>query len=44
MKKETRGRKSKFHKPIKASFDEVLGAISRSKYKDEKAIKSKKKR
>lgn len=42
MKKETRGRKSKLHEPIKATFDQVLGAIGRSKYKDEKEIKNKK--
>jgi len=39
MKKETRGRKPKKHKPIPASFDEVLGAIASSKYKDEKTLK-----
>jgi hypothetical protein len=44
MKKETRGRKSKLHKPISASFDEVLGAIGKSKYKDEKKLKAKKKK
>lgn len=33
MKKETRGRKSKLHKPIAASFDEVLGIIGSSKKK-----------
>ena len=43
MKKETRGRKSKLHQPINASFNEVLGAIGKSKYKDEKKLKSKKK-
>lgn len=42
MKKETRGRKSKLHKPIPASFDEVLGAIGKSKYKDEKKLKKRK--
>ncbi|MBI2617866.1 hypothetical protein HYW58_00185 [Candidatus Kaiserbacteria bacterium] len=31
--KETRGRKPKIHKPIDASFDEVLGAIAHSKKK-----------
>lgn len=41
--KETRGRKSKIHEPVPASFDEVLGAIGKSKYKDEKTIKKKKK-
>jgi len=44
MKKETRGRKSKLHAPIKASFNEVLGAIGKSKYKDEKSLKIKKKK
>jgi len=43
MKKETRGRKSKTHEPIKQSFDQVLKAISGSKYKDEKTIKKDKK-
>ncbi len=38
MKKETRGRKPKMHKPVNASFDEVLGAIAGSKYKDEKKL------
>lgn len=42
MKKETRGRKSKIHKPVGASFDEVLVSIGRSKYKDKKAIQRKK--
>jgi len=41
-KKDPRGRKSKLHKPIKASFDEVLGAIGKSKYKDEKTLMKKK--
>jgi hypothetical protein len=44
MKKETRGRKSKKHQPIPLSFDEVLGAIGNSKYKDEKKLKAKKKK
>ena len=43
MKKETRGRKPKKHAPINASFDEVLGAIAKSSYKDKKAIKKRKK-
>ena len=43
MKKETRGRKSKMHKPVNASFNEVLSAISKSSYKDEKKLKVKKK-
>ena len=42
MKRETRGRKPKKHKPINISFDEVLGAIGRSKYKDKKNLKGKK--
>lgn len=37
-KKETRGRKPKMHTPVPASFDEVLGAIAGSKYKDEKEV------
>lgn len=40
--KETRGRKPKEHKPVDASFDEVLRAIGKSKYKPEKTIKRKK--
>ncbi len=44
MKKETRGRKSKMHEPVPASFDEVLSAIGKSTYKDEKTIKAKKKK
>lgn len=43
MKKETRGRKPKLHKPIDASFDDVLSAIGGSKYKDEKTLKKKRK-
>ena len=43
MKKETRGRKPKIHKPIPATFDDVLGAIGRSEYQDEKTIKKRKK-
>jgi len=42
MKKETRGRKPKQHKPIPASFDEVLGAIAHSKYKDKNTLRAKK--
>jgi hypothetical protein len=38
-KKETRGRKSKKHAPLDASFDEVLGAIAKSKYQDGKTMK-----
>ena len=41
MKKETRGRKPNKHKPIKASFNDVLGAIADSEYKDEKTIRKK---
>lgn len=44
MKKETRGRKPKKHKPIAASFDAVLRAIAGSKYKDEKAITKRRKK
>ncbi len=44
MKKETRGRKSKLHKPVPATFDEVLGAISKSKYQNKKTINVKKKK
>ncbi len=43
MKKETRGRKSKMHKPVPATFNEVLGAIAGSDYKEEKKLKIKKK-
>ena len=39
MKKETRGRKPKIHQPVAATFDEVLTAIGRSKYKDKKKLK-----
>lgn len=42
MKRETRGRKPKNHEPVPASFDEVLGAIAGSKYKDKKTLKGKK--
>ena len=41
MKKETRGRKPKMHRPINASFNKVLEAIGDSKYEDEKTIKKK---
>lgn len=46
MKKsnETRGRKKKVHKPIPASFDEVLGVIAHSKYSDKKTLKGKRKK
>ena len=40
-KKETRGRKPKEHPPIPATFDEVLGAVGRSNYKDENELKKK---
>lgn len=43
-KEETRGRKPKIHKPVPATFDEVLGAIAKSKYKDEKQLKAKRKK
>lgn len=43
-KKETRGRKPKIHKPIPASFDEVLGALAKSGYKSKKQLKGKKKK
>lgn len=43
MKKETRGRKAKKHEPVDASFDEVLGAIANSKYKEERKLNGKKK-
>lgn len=43
-KKDPRGRKSKLHAPVKASFDEVLGAIGKSNYRDEKTLKNKKKK
>jgi len=43
MKKETRGRKPKKHAPIHTSFDEVLGAIAGSRYKDKNTLKRKKK-
>lgn len=42
-KPETRGRKAKLHKPLDASFDEVLNVLAKSKYKDEKKIKKPKK-
>ena len=41
--KDTRGRKPKVHKPVHASFDEVLGAIAHSKYRDKKTLKKRKK-
>lgn len=42
-KKDPRGRKSTIHQPINLAFNEVLGAIGKSKYKNEKALKAKKK-
>jgi len=44
MKKETRGRKPKKHEPVPASFDQVLGAIAGSGYKDKKTLKVKSKK
>ncbi len=41
MKKK--GRPSKQHAPVNATFDEVLVAIARSKYKDKKTIEKKRK-
>jgi len=38
-----KGRHPKKHEPVNASFDEVLGAIAKSKYKDKKTIEKKKK-
>lgn len=32
------------HEPVNATFDEVLGAIAGSKYKDKKAIQKKRKK
>jgi hypothetical protein len=43
-KKETRGRKPKMHKPIDASFDEVLGDFGNSEYQSKKELKAKKKK
>ena len=39
-----KGRPSKKHKPVDASFDEVIGAIARSKYKDGKTIDKQRKK
>jgi len=44
MKKETRGRKPKKHEPSPVTFNEVLGAIAGSEYKDKKQLKAKKKK
>jgi hypothetical protein len=35
-KKDSRGRKPKMHDPVPASFDEVLGAVAKSKYSPKK--------
>ncbi len=42
-KKEMRGRKPKVHKPLGVSFNEALGVLAKSKYKNEKTLKAKKK-
>lgn len=42
MKKKGRPRKK--HKPVDATFDEVLGAIAGSKYADKKTIEKKRKK
>ncbi len=39
-----KGRPPKRHKPIEATFDEVLGAIAKSKYKDKKTLEKGKKK
>ena len=39
-----KGRPSKKHKPVNATFDEVLGAIAHSKYVDKRAIEKKRKK
>lgn len=39
-----KGRPSKKHEPVNATFDEVLGAIARSKYKNKKTIEKKRKK
>lgn len=44
MKKETRGRKRKEHAPLNVSFDEVLGAIGRSKYKNKRELGNRQKK
>lgn len=41
MKKEDK--RKKVHKPLPASFDEVLGAIAGSKYKNKKTLKKRSK-
>ena len=40
--KKTRGRKKKIHKPVPASFDEVLKAVADSNYIEEKKLKVRK--
>jgi len=42
-KKETRGRPSTKHKPIKEDFNKVLETLADSTYKEEKKLKKKKK-
>jgi len=39
-----KGRKPKKHEPVNATFDEVLGAIAKSKYEDKKTIENKRKK
>lgn len=41
--KKKRGRPVKKHEPVKASFNEVLSAISKSEYNSEEKLKDKKK-
>jgi len=43
MSKKGRPRK-KYHKPVNATFDEVLGAFAKSKYEDKKTIEKKRKK
>jgi hypothetical protein len=42
--KNQKKKNRKTHKPINASFDEVLGAVANSKYKDSKTLKKSKKK
>ena len=44
MKKETRGRKPKKHSNVHESFNEVLGAIAKSRYIDKKTVKKQRKK
>ena len=37
-----KGRKPKKHKPVEATFDQVLDTVGRSKYKDKKTLKKEK--